>query len=224
MSKTIDLTGRRFGRLVVIGRESSDKVGHARWLCRCECGTEKIILATSLIRGSTTSCGCYQRQRTRETSHIIDISGQRFGRLVAVRVAGKTGSGEARWECLCDCGKIKTVRYGHLKSGAVKSCGCWNHSPKKHGMTAKGERPRIYGIWVGMKQRCTNPNVDKYPRYGGRGVKVCQEWMTSFEAFYKWAMSHGYRDDLTIDRIDNDGNYTPENCRWVTNAENIRNR
>ena len=222
--KKDDLTGRQFGRLTVIGPAPSDKAGHARWICRCDCGGNKTALATNLIRGLTTSCGCVQRKKARENIHIADITGQRFGRLVAVRVFGKTANGDARWECRCDCGKNTVVKYGHLKSGAVKSCGCWKEAPKKHGMTAKGARPRVYGIWEGMKQRCSNPNVERYPRYGGRGIKVCQEWADDFETFYIWAMANGYSDDLTIDRINNDGDYTPGNCRWVTIADNIRNR
>lgn len=222
--KKIDLTGQRFGRLVVIDQAPSDKAGHARWVCKCECGKEKTVFATNLIRGLTTSCGCVQRQRAKENVHAVDITGQRFGQLIAVCLVGKSENGDAQWKCLCDCGKTTVVKYAHLKNGAVKSCGCWNKAPKKHGLTAKSIRPRIYGIWEGMKQRCNNPKVDRYPRYGGRGIKVCQEWMDSFESFYKWAMSHGYADNLTIDRINNDGDYTPDNCRWVTIAENIKNR
>ncbi len=221
---TKDLTGLRYGKLTVIENAGSDKNGHARWLCKCDCGNKKVVTGTNLIRGLTTSCGCEHRRKVREIKHYRDITGERFGLLVAKSIAGIDRNGDARWNCICDCGNITVAKYRHLICGEIKSCGCWKNAPKKHGMTVKGKRPRIYGIWEGMKQRCTNPNVDRYPRYGGRGIEVCQEWMNDFEAFYKWAMANGYADDLTIDRIDNDGNYTPDNCRWVTIAENLRNR
>lgn len=157
-------------------------------------------------------------------THRIDITGHRFGLLTAMQFSGRNNNGDALWKCQCDCGNTKVVRYAHLKSGATKSCGCWNKAPKKHGMTADGKRPRIYGIWEGMKQRCYNQNVEKYPRYGGRGIVVCSEWLNDFQAFYDWSIKNGYHDGLTIDRIDNDGNYEPGNCRWVTNAENLKHR
>ena len=224
MSRKIDLTGQKFGKLTVIEYAGSDKNGHAKWHCKCDCGVEKTVLGTSLVRGFTTSCGCYHKEKAKANNHKIDISGKRFGRLIAIKPVQNSKNGDAKWKCKCDCGNETNVKYQHLKSGEIKSCGCWKEAPKKHGMTTKGERPRIYGIWVGMKQRCTNPNVEKYPRYGGRGIKVCPEWEEDFQAFYEWAIANGYQDNLTIDRIDNDGNYEPSNCQWITSEENTRKR
>ncbi|MDD3229176.1 MAG: hypothetical protein PHE09_08145 [Oscillospiraceae bacterium] len=222
--RKVDLTGRRFGKLTVMECTGSDKNGHLKYLCICDCGRKKTALGTNLIRGLTTSCGCVQRQRSRENDHSIDIKGLRFGRLTAIKMVGASSGGDAQWECCCECGNTTVVKYGHLKSGAVQSCGCMKKEPKTHGLTTDGNRPRIYGIWEGMKQRCSNPNVDRYNRYGGRGITVCDEWQEDFKTFYDWAMANGYQDDLTIDRKDNNGNYEPGNCRWVTNADNIRNR
>lgn len=162
----------------------------------------------------------------------IDLTGQRFGRLVVIEPAPKQGK-RSMWKCRCDCGATTIAALGDLRSGHTTSCGCYareataerNHT---HGHTKrpKGKRriPRIYNIWEGMKQRCGNPNVERYPHYGGRGIKVCQEWADSFEAFYSWAMSHGYDDTKEIDRIDNDGDYTPDNCRWVPHESQQNNK
>lgn len=221
---TKELTGKVFGKLTVLQQVESDKNGHARWLCRCECGKTKIIAGSNLTRGATLSCGCIHKERAKTTKHYINITGKRFGKLMAVEMTGKTRNGDAIWNCVCDCGKKTMVTYNHLVRGETASCGCVVTEAHSHGFTVGNQRPRIYGIWAGMKQRCTNQNNDKYPRYGGRGIKVCAEWMNDFQAFYTWAMENGYRDDLTIDRIDNDGDYTPDNCQWITNEENISKR
>ena len=119
-----------------------------------------------------------------------------------------------------------TIQGGSLKTGATKSCGCLNRENRRksknktHGM----RHSRLYNIWANMKARCNNPLATSYPSYGSRGIKVCDEWGRSFQDFYNWAATHGYTDELTIDRIDNDKDYTPDNCRWVSLAEQQRNR
>lgn len=132
------------------------------------------------------------------------------------------------WLCLCACGKEKGVAAGCLRSGATQSCGCLNRERttaritafnRKHGETGV----RLYRIWSGLLARCLNPKRASYPRYGGRGIRVCPEWRI-YEAFAAWAKAHGYRDELEIDRIDNNGHYTPENCRFVTHRVNCNNK
>ncbi len=160
MSKTFkkDLTGQRFGRLTVL--EFVPRKGrHSYWLCRCDCGNEKVICGESLLKGTTTSCSCKQREivRTRSVTH---------------------------------------------------------------GLTDT----RLYNSWCSMKARCYNHKNKEYNRYGGRGITICAEWKNNFKTFYDWAMANGYSDDLSIDRIDVNGNYEPANCCWATDMEQAGNR
>lgn len=132
--------------------------------------------------------------------------------------------GNSMWLCRCSCGQTKVISRSNLISGTTKSCGCLNDETRvarltKHNMA----RTRLYHIWHGMKQRCTNPKDHDYSRYGGRGITICAEWM-HFEAFKEWASANGYRDDLTIDRINVHGNYDPTNCRWATVKEQNSNK
>lgn len=151
---------------------------------------------------------------------FIDLTGQRFGRLIVIQRANHTGS-SAYWLCRCDCGNTIVIQGGSLRRGSTKSCGCL----KKDVTTIhSGRKTRLYSIWDNMKSRCNNPNKDSYRNYGGRGIKVCPEWLHDFSAFRDWALSNGYDDDLTLDRIDNDKGYTPENCRWETRSNQNRNQ
>lgn len=120
----------------------------------------------------------------------------------------------------CHCGQPFVACVCELRSGRTTSCGCGKRRPKTHGQAGT----RLYRIWCNMRARCYYPKAKLFHRYGGRGITVCAEWRESFEPFFAWATRHGYRDDLQIDRRDNDGHYEPGNCRWVTRDENLRNR
>lgn len=149
-----------------------------------------------------------------------DLTGQKYGKLTVVNFSHMVDK-HSYWSCLCDCGNNITVRSDCLKRGNVKSCGCLikeNHS-RRHGYA----QSRLYRIYYAMKQRCYNPKTKAYHRYGGRGVTICEEWLDSFESFRSWAIANGYRDDLTIDRRDVNGNYEPNNCRWITQRDQTRN-
>lgn len=149
----------------------------------------------------------------------------RFGKLTVIEIDHFQQSQHSKrtfWKCRCDCGKITIVRSDSLTSGKTKSCGCYNttcrikpESIKKH---------KLYRVYWAMKSRCYKKSDKHFNRYGGRGIHICNEWLNSYECFYEWAMKNGYQEGLSIDRIDNDGNYEPSNCRWITIQEQQKNK
>lgn len=209
--KAKDLTGYKFGNLTVVKRIGTDKERRAVYECICDCGKKTTVSAKYLKNGRKKSCGCLRGKNTYK-----DLTGKRFGHLL---VLGRTESKNhhVKYECVCDCGNHMIADAYGLKTGQTTNCGC---IPLKHGL----RHTRLYAIWSDMKTRCYNSNSPNYKYYGKLGVSICEEWKNDFKSFYNWAMSNGYRDNLTIDRINPFGNYEPSNCRWATYEEQAKNK
>lgn len=162
------------------------------------------------------------------------LSGKRFGRLVVIEKVGKANSHGTLWRCKCDCGNIKDVRREYLTSGGTSSCGCLRNELRsktayemgeknvRHGHCRRNNMHPLFNVWRGMRSRCKDPKHISYKTYGAKGISVCKEWDEDFVAFYEWCMANGYKKGLALDRIDPKGNYEPDNCRFITQAENNR--
>ena len=219
MNKVMDLTGMKFGKLTVVERdyETTDKNNCIFWKCRCDCGNIKSIRAGGLRSGNTTSCGCTRRN---------DLTGKRFGRWTVIKKSRKDGHIQM-YLCKCDCGNIAEVAQSNLTRGKSKSCGCLQKEQARDRFTTHGKRrTRLYTIYANMKLRCYNKKNKSYKLYGERGITICNEWLGEhgFENFYEWSVKHGYADNLSIDRIDVNGNYEPSNCRWVNTEVQSNNQ
>ena len=243
MAQFIDLTGKRFGRWKVLHIGTRTKGNRITWRCECDCGNIRDVLTHGLLSGKSKSCGCLVVDTMQ--GEFKDISGERYGKLVVnsdyKMVHRENGKG-LLWLCRCDCGNEAWVDGVSLRRGHVKSCGCLHQdqlkkidrtkiSHKKHGATDKhGQCERLYNVWKGMRNRCNNEKSSVYKYYGGRGIKVCPEWENDYAVFREWALKNGYDENAakgqcTIDRIDNNGNYEPSNCRFVSMAvQNINKR
>ena len=152
---------------------------------------------------------------------IKDLSGQKVNMLQAIEPVGHDNNGYLLWKCICDCGNEKIVSSGDFRKGNYQSCGCYR---KEWAKTHGDSRTRLYVIWCRMKSRCYDANVKEYNNYGGRGIVICDEWIHGYEEFKTWSLNNGYLSSLTIDRKDNNGNYSPENCQWITLSDNCKKR
>ena len=239
MGDFIDLTNQRFGKLVVIqkshGRYTSGGQFKITWICKCDCGNVTEIDGQKLRKGHTTSCGCLKKEN--KGSHFEDLTGQRFNRLTVISFIpeNERAARQYNWLCRCDCGKtIKASAY-KLKKGLQQSCGCLKEEKKydigEVNKKYKHSCKRLYAIYKQMIDRCYNPKSREYCNYGGREIKVYDEWLGNlgYDIFAEWAFESGYdpnaeRGKCTLDRIDVNKGYAPDNCRWITNKAQQNNR
>ena len=222
------LVGLKFSRLLVIARVPNTPRGQSRWLCKCECGKEHIVVGSDLNKGHTKSCGCLELEVTSKRS-VKDMIGMRFGYYVVISRVPKDPSErrqkQAKWLCRCDCGTERTIKGNSLRTGNSKSCGCKTsvlitRANTKHGHS-KGRYVSEYTTWCGMRQRCQNKNSSNYKDYGGRGIKVCDRW-SNYQAFLE---DVGRKPPGTsLDRIDVNKGYEPGNVRWATAHEQALNK
>ncbi len=218
-----NLTGMTFGILLVDSKSDQRTNKHEiLWECHClKCGKQKLVSTSQLTSGKTRSCTCQINDQPRIQHRTgrtpLDLTGQKYAMLtVLYRVDG------SHWHCACDCGNTCTATTDQLRQGDKKTCGCEARNVKRSKITGTN----LYDTYRNMLNRCNNPHHPNYKYYGARGIKVAEEWTgpNGGDNFADWAFSHGYQKNLQIDRIDNDGNYEPSNCRWVTSKENCNNR
>lgn len=224
LPKAIDLTGKRFGRLVVISKAESihDSCGATRamWTCQCGCGEIVTTRAETLMNGKSKSCGCLKHE-IRPRNNLVGMS---FGRLKVIGLAGRNDSRKLVYSCVCNCGNTIEVVGSALRNGHTKSCGCYRKDAVREQKTIHGlSQHKLRSVWRNMLARCENSKAEGYKNYGGRGISVCEEWH-DLKIFSEWAFASGYHDGLTIDRKDVNGDYEPSNCCWVTMKVQCNNK
>lgn len=156
-----------------------------------------------------------------------NMIGKQYGRLTVLSFIGRNKQYDSLWECKCKCGTIKVIRGGVLKNGHTQSCGCLHKDNTSVAKTTHGlikDNYKLYKVWIGMKQRCYNSKCSSYKNYGQRGIKLCENWVHSFENFHSWSLANGYSEGLTIERENVNGNYEASNCSWIVKERQSANR
>lgn len=222
-----DLIGLKVGRLTVV--EIAEEGKRKKYKCECECGNVCIVRADKLKAATTQSCGCLRIERHYEAVAKEIQPGTKFARYTVIEKTDQRESGAYLYRCRCECGTEKLITGTALRQGKVQSCGCLRKERQREAVVKHGDyKSRLYKIWDGMIQRCTNPNNKKYQYYGGRGITICTEWLNNYQAFRNWAIESGYDENAeqwacTLDREDTNGEYGPNNCRWVPQSTQMNN-